>query len=248
MPPDNSPLFASAEFAQFYDLENRWAADFSFCTGLARAAATVLDLGCGTGELAVALSRTCDVTGVDPADAMLTLARARDTERAVSWINADARKLRLDRRLDLIVMTGHSFQVFLSDADQHAVLKTIAAHLTQRGRFIFDMRNRDCRAWQGWRADKTRRRLSHPGLGQIEAWTEAEFDEASSVLAYTTTYRTRATGHSTATTAHIRFCTKDQIALALQKAGLVAGRWLGDWRGSDWHPGSAEIIPLGRLK
>jgi len=39
---------------------------------------------------------------------------------------------RLGRRFDLVVLTGHAFQVFLTDDDQRAVLSTIAEHLAPR--------------------------------------------------------------------------------------------------------------------
>ena len=35
----------------------------------------------------------------------------------------------LDTRFDLIIMTGHVFQVFLDDADVRATLRTLRRHL-----------------------------------------------------------------------------------------------------------------------
>ncbi len=51
-------LYDDPGLAQFYDLANRWGPDFDFCRHLARDASSVLDLGCGTGELAAALAGT----------------------------------------------------------------------------------------------------------------------------------------------------------------------------------------------
>ena len=48
-------LFEDPKLVQFYDAENGWADDTRFCLGLAEQAASVLDLGCGTGLLAAAL-------------------------------------------------------------------------------------------------------------------------------------------------------------------------------------------------
>lgn len=44
-------LFADPELARFYDLDNRWGHDDSWCVRFAVGARTVLDLGCGTGRL-----------------------------------------------------------------------------------------------------------------------------------------------------------------------------------------------------
>ncbi|MGA7267411.1 MAG: class I SAM-dependent methyltransferase [Aestuariivirga sp.] len=136
-------LFEDPALVQFYDLENGLKDDTRFCLSLASGKASVLDLGCGTGLLAAALGEGREVFGVDPAAAMLDVARRRAGGQRVTWVEADARTVRLGRRFDLIVMTGHAFQVLLTDDDQRAVCETIAAHLVPGGIFIFDSRNPD---------------------------------------------------------------------------------------------------------
>jgi 2-polyprenyl-3-methyl-5-hydroxy-6-metoxy-1,4-benzoquinol methylase len=67
-------LYHDPELVRFYDpLHGKARADFDFCAGLAEEAASVLDLGCGTGQLAAHLAEggRRQVTGVDPAAAML---------------------------------------------------------------------------------------------------------------------------------------------------------------------------------
>ena len=117
----------------------------------------VLDLGCGTGLLAAALGEGGEVFGVDPAAAMLDVARRRAGGQRVTWVEADARTVRLGRRFDLIVMTGHAFQVLLTDDDQRAVCETIAAHLVPGGTFIFDSRNPAAEEWREWTPAASRR-------------------------------------------------------------------------------------------
>ena len=153
---DEDRLYHDPALADFYDLENGWerAPDFDYCERLAEGAQSVLDLGCGTGELAVALSAGRTVAGVDPAPAMLAIARAKLGADAVDFVEGDARTLRLGRRFDLVLLTGHAFQVFLTTEDRRAALATIAAHLAPGGRFVFDSRN-PANA-QGWPA---------PGIG-----------------------------------------------------------------------------------
>src|SRR5690349_10909698 len=63
----DDPLYRDPALAQFYDVANQWGADFDYCVSLASNATSVLDLGCGTGELASALAQNRKVTGVDPA-------------------------------------------------------------------------------------------------------------------------------------------------------------------------------------
>ena len=142
----------------------------------------LLDLGCGTGQLAAALTEDREVVGVDPAGAMLEVARRRPGGERVTWIEGDARALDLGRRFDLVLLTGHAFQVFLTPEDQLAVLRTIARHLTPRGRFLFDSRNPTAREWRKWTPAESRHTIDHPTLGPVEAWNEAEHDAATGIV------------------------------------------------------------------
>ncbi|MGD1875885.1 MAG: class I SAM-dependent methyltransferase [Kiloniellaceae bacterium] len=248
--PIEDRLYDDPELVQFYDLENGWRADFDFCAGLAAEARSVLDLGCGTGELAAGLATRhegCAVTGADPAGSMLDVARHRPGGGKVDWIEADARTLDLGRRFDLILLTGHAFQVFLTPEDQLAVLRTIARHLNPRGRFVFDSRNPAFEAWKTWGAEESRHEVVHPTLGTVEAWNDAAHDAATGVVTYETHYRVLATGKHLSATSQIRFTPKDELESLIAEAGLHVTRWMGDWQGGPWASDAKEIIPLGGL-
>jgi SAM-dependent methyltransferase len=120
---------------------------------------------------------------------MLDIARAKSGGTAVTWVEGDARSLRLGRRFDLITLTGHAFQVFLTAADRAAVAATIATHLAPGGLFIFDSRNPARREWEGWRPDLTREWRDLPGLGRVESWNDVDWDDARQVATYRTCYR-----------------------------------------------------------
>src|ERR1700738_3910339 len=45
-------LYNDPDLAQFYDIENAWSEDLTYCRNLASGRPTILDLGCGTGLLA----------------------------------------------------------------------------------------------------------------------------------------------------------------------------------------------------
>jgi SAM-dependent methyltransferase len=243
----DDPLYRDPALAQFYDAANGWGADFDYCMALAAGAASVLDLGCGTGELAAALRPNRRVTGVDPAAAMLAIARQRPGGRDVTWVEADARSVRLSERFDLVLLTGHAFQVFLTSDDQRAALSTIAAHLAPNGRFIFDSRNPALRTWENRNRHNTRHRLEHPQLGTIEAWNEPSYDDDTNVLTYENGYRVLATGRTFSASAQIRYTPQEELAEMIEAAGLVVERWLGDWDGRPYHRTAREVIPIGRL-
>lgn len=238
-------LFDEAEFADFYDLENGGGNDLDFCRSLAADAGSLLDLGCGTGELAVSLGTGRRVVGVDPAAAMLDIARAKPGSQQVRFVEGDARTIRLAETFDLVVMTGHAFQVFLTEVDQRAVLATIAAHLSPRGRFVFDSRNPAAREWEEWVPQASERRLQHPRHGSVRAWNEVAHDAATGIVTYQTHYLTETSGQHLSASSRILFTARPKIEAMLDGCGLKADRWAGDWHGGAWRPDAPEIIPIG---
>lgn len=239
-------LFEDPDFVRFYDAENGWGDDSRFCLALAEQAGSVLDLGCGTGLLAAALGPGREVWGVDPARAMLEVARARPGGSAVTWVEADGRTVRLARRFDLVVMTGHAFQCLLNDADQRALCETIAAHMAPQGRFIFDSRNPAREEWREWVPQGSRRVFDHAELGRVTSWNDVRIDEATQIVSYDTCYQS-ITGGTQMATSRIRFATRNDIAQRIAEAGLTVQEWLGDWTGGSWTEASPEIIPLGKF-
>lgn len=240
-------LYQDPRLADFYDIDNGWYDDTRTCLKLAEPAASVLDLGCGTGLLATAIAaRGPAVTGVDPAAAMLAIARDREGGGRVTWVHADGRSVRLGRRFDFICMTGHAFQCLLTDEDQLALLRTIAAHLSSQGCFIFDSRNPARREWEEWGEANSRRLIDHPKHGKVESWNDYAYDEISGIVTYGTYYRL-GSGELLAAKSQIRLSPQESLARLIEVAGLTVDRWMGDWQGGDYHADAKEIIPLGRL-
>jgi ubiquinone/menaquinone biosynthesis C-methylase UbiE len=82
----------------------------------------VLDLGCGTGRLALALADAGHrVTGVDPACASLDVARAKRGADRVTWVEGTSQVLP-DAAFDVALMTSHVAQFFVDDSAWRATL------------------------------------------------------------------------------------------------------------------------------
>jgi ubiquinone/menaquinone biosynthesis C-methylase UbiE len=239
-------LYGDPDLARFYDLENGWAEDLDYCLTLAEGCASVLDLGCGTGLFAASLVEQVGraVVGVDPAAAMLDVAAKRPGGERAQWILGDARTVRLDRRFDLVVLTGHAFQVFLTDEDRAAVLRTIAAHLAPKGRFIFDSRNPEVRQWRAWTPANSKRHIEHPTAGRVLAWNDASCDPVTGIVTYGTFYKL-ADERVHSSQSRIAFPSQERLASLIDAAGLTVERWLGDWSGTPFSSTSPEIIPIG---
>jgi SAM-dependent methyltransferase len=163
-------IFAHPRLAAVYDTFDGHRDDLNSYLALAGelAADTVLDIGCGTGSLAVLLAaggRT--VVAVDPAEASLTIAKAKDGAAKVRWIHGDATALP-PLNADLAVMAGNVAQVFLTDDEWEQALRGIGAALRPGGHLAFETRRPEYRAWQEWAADIGPVALDVPGSGTVE--------------------------------------------------------------------------------
>lgn len=238
-------LYEDPALAAFYDIENPSAASDAVCRDLARGAGRVLDLGCGTGRLAASIaSAGGQVVGVDPAAAMLAIARARPGGDRVDWVAGDARRLRLPTRFELIVMTGHAFQVFLSAEDRAAVFATIAAHLAPGGRAVFDSRNPAAGEWRDWTRAATEEVIDHPDHGPCRRWNDHEFEPETAICTYSTHYAPLNSAQRFEARSRIAFPAPDEILGQLRGAGLRPLSLWGDWQRAPFTPESPEIIPL----
>ncbi|MCR4522039.1 MULTISPECIES: class I SAM-dependent methyltransferase [Bosea] len=113
-------------------MEGPWLARFR---ALLAPGATVLDIGCGTGQPIARHLREQGhvVTGVDSAPAMIALCRARFPEG--DWQVADMRKLALGRRFGGLIAWDSFFH--LTPEDQCGMFKIFAAHAAPGAALLF---------------------------------------------------------------------------------------------------------------
>ena len=135
-------------------------------------ASSVLDIGCGTGTFACLLAgRGFRVIGVDPARASLDVARAKPGADRVRWIIGDAMRLP-PLSVDLATMTCNVAQVFLTDDEWGATLRSVRAALAPGGRLIFETRNPDRQAWLDSTCERSHAHTDIPGVGVVESWVD----------------------------------------------------------------------------
>jgi len=100
--------------------------------------ARLLDLCCGTGQLAEVLSdRGYRVTGIDGSAQMLRYARKNAPE--VEFILDDARSFRLRHRYDAVVCVFDSLNHVQSIDEMGRVFRCVHAALRRQGQFLFDL-------------------------------------------------------------------------------------------------------------
>ncbi len=146
----------------------------------APAAHRIVDLGIGTGDLAIALvQRGYEVVGVDRAPAMLAVARekARQAGVALALLRQDIRRLRLRRPADVALCVYTVLNQQTADGDLVRTLRAVRAGLVPGGLFVFELNLAAgyARYWQGEHAAdvggavivRTHRR--RPGSAVIQA-------------------------------------------------------------------------------
>ena len=148
-------MFSDADAAALYDLLNPWdpvrQPEDRFYDDLVMAAESVLDVGCGTGamlHLARGQGHRGRLVGLDPDRAALDRARR---QADVEWVEGTAADARSGADFELATMTSHAFQCLVTDEEVHASLAAIHGALRQGGRFAFETRHPQARAWEGWR-------------------------------------------------------------------------------------------------
>lgn len=230
--------YRNPQLAEIYDLANPPARDHDFYLSLAGPLpCSVLDIGCGTGTLCCALAeRGHRVTGVDPAAAMLAVARRKPQAEKVDWIESSAQKYRSKRRFDLVVMTGHAFQILLTDSDALAAFETMHVHLKQHGRAGFETRNPSLN-WAGEWAERPPRML--PGGEVLE--TLRIIANNGEFVSFETSYRLP---HATLTTSStLRFPSREHVETLIARSGMKVRHVYGDWEAGPPEPTrSREII------
>jgi ubiquinone/menaquinone biosynthesis C-methylase UbiE len=226
--------------AELYDAFCEGRPDFSFYLPLVMSARSVLDVGCGTGELlrlAREAGHTGRLCGLDPAAAMLEVARRRPD---MEWVLGDLSSVGWDRDFDLVVMTGHAFQVLVGDVQLRASLAAIRSALSNVGRFVFETRNPLVRGWEAW----TPMEIVQDGL-VIRLSSQVEpFD--GNVLPFTSVFTSPGWDRPEVSRSRLRFLDLDSLSAFLSGAGLAIEEQFGDWGRQTLTDSSPEIITIAR--
>jgi SAM-dependent methyltransferase len=233
-------LFTEPRLAELYDGFCAGRQDFGFYLPLVMSAESVLDVGCGTGEL-LRLARQAGhpgrLCGLDPAAAMLDVAhRHRDIE----WVLGDLSSASWDREFELIVMTGHAFQVFLEDEQLRQALKAIRLALTEVGLFVFETRNPPFRGWKYSGPSE----IVHEGSTIRISGPPPEV--AGEFVSFTTIVSSPRWDAPEVSTSTLRFLDPNALARFLAEAGLAIEEQFGDWDRQPLTAQSYEIITIAR--
>ncbi|MBO8164155.1 MAG: class I SAM-dependent methyltransferase [Brevibacillus sp.] len=102
---------------------------------------TIIDLGCGTGNIAIPLAKEgYRVIGVDASADMLAIAseKMRKARVDVTWVEQDIRRLSLDEA-DAVISFCDSLSYLLEEGDVQETFRRVYRHLRPGGQFLFDV-------------------------------------------------------------------------------------------------------------
>ncbi len=149
MPRRPAPIRDPFYIPEFYDEFNRCPTgdDVTFYREMAvRTGGPVLELGSGTGRVAIPLARDgFEVVGLDKSRAMIERARSKSAEEPpeirsrLSWREGSMDDFRFDQKFPLVLVPFRAFLHNPDTAHQRATLACIRRHLPPRGRAVIAM-------------------------------------------------------------------------------------------------------------
>jgi len=238
-------LYTDAQLAALYDRLYPRSADFRFYLPLILAAQQVLDVGCGTGAL-LHEARRCGhagrLCGLDPADAMLAQARRGGD---IEWVCGELASVAWVGEFDLVVMTGHAFQVFVADTELRAALGAVRRVLKSYGRFAFETRNPGARAWEGWQAHEPTE-VDGPDGARVRLTRRVVAPFDGRTVTFTETFSSPGWPQPRVSRSTLRFLDATQLGRLLAQAGFTIEAQFGGFGREPLTPGSAEIVTIAR--
>jgi ubiquinone/menaquinone biosynthesis C-methylase UbiE len=215
------PIFADPRLAAIYDALDADRSDLDHYAAMIEEfrARRVLDVGCGTGSLAVMLAeRGCQVVAVDPAEASLEVARCKRGAERIRWLACDATTLP-PLNVDLAVMTGNVAQVFLSDQDWASALEGIRAALRPEGLLVFESRDPDRQLWREWTREQSFRRVDITGVGIVESCVDL-LQVRPECVTFRWTFAFQSDGAVLTSDSTLRFRSRAALTDSLERCGF----------------------------
>lgn len=222
--------------AALYDLDSGWSEDRDFYLALAgEGRKRILDLGCGTGLICNAYAALGhDVTGADPSKAMLDVARRSPQGERIEWVQCFAQDFRSEKRFDLMIMTGHAFQVLLEEDDIRASFAAMREHLAEDGLIVFESRNPDI----DWRARWDGGVFDFDIDGVVVRETREVLSVENQRICFDTRYAFP--DEVLVSSSELLFLSRDEIERHILAAGLRIEKVLGNWDSAPFDPAHSD--------
>lgn len=206
----------------------------------AAAGGAVLELGLGTGRLAIPLARAgAVVDGIEASDAMIARLRARPGADRVGVVQADLAHFDLPRHDYRVAVCAVSTLFILDHSAQQTCLNCVARHLQPGGRLFVE-----AFVPAPSRFDAEGLRVEHRPARTGGAHTVTSRHDASSRSIHIVHTLTDPRGHSVDYPVTLHYATPVELDAMAATAGLTpTGRW-GDWTGAPADADSHDPISI----
>jgi SAM-dependent methyltransferase len=249
-------------YARTYDAWVRdWPGELDFYRSMAgrMPVAETLELGAGTGRIAIRLARAgFRVTGLDLSAEMLAVAESKSaTIPRLRWVLADMRTFELGRRFGLVIAPGHAFQNLLTTEDQLACLERALTHLLPTGTLVLHVDHQDI-AWlgdihgSGAGVFEPAETFVHPGSGrQVRASRAWAYERATQTAITTTVWEELDESGEVVTRlergpTRIHCVFRSEMEHLLGRAGFALEALYGDFLGGPLGEESSEMVWVAR--
>ncbi|MEP6782811.1 MAG: class I SAM-dependent methyltransferase, partial [Acidobacteriota bacterium] len=254
------------DYAAYYDWENAQTVgrrDIAFWQRMAasvparraRGPAPILELGCGTGRVAIPVAKSgATVVGIDRSASMLARGRLR-VRRArvgshVKLIRGDIRHLPFpDRSFPLVMAPYGILQSLLDEKVLKATLKEVERVLARKGTFGLEL-VADLPAWEEYSRHTSLRGKRGPKGKPIVLIESVKQDRRNHITRFEQEFiegRGKTASRKKFTLA-FRTLSVPQMVQRLEKAGLEVSALLGDYQGGPWDLRADVWIILARRR
>ena len=261
-PGSDTPPFHETGYdraARVYDLE------YPDCTGdelafwsmvAADADAGLLELGCGSGRIGIALADLgFDVTGLDTSWEMLALAERKRASLApevasrLSFVHGDMRSFDLDQQFDLVYAAFNSYLLLPDTSARAACLHSSVRHLRPGGTIAIDV----------FAVDELDRQPDHEHVDVLKTPNDDSrqvtrerfysYDRVNSRGQSTLIYRLHADDGSVEEFRlgySLALLEPDDLIADFKAQGITVEALFGTYRRDNWVRGSPNLIVIGR--
>ena len=194
-----------------------------------------LELGIGTGRIALPLSRRVRVQGIDLSSAMVAKLRAKPGAEDIDVTMGDFSATRVDGRFTLVYLVFNTIMNLTTQDGQVACFRNVAAHLEAGGCFVIEVGVPDLRRLPPGETVRTFRLSS----------TRVSFDEYDVAAQGLVSHHFRIEdGKWCVSSFPFRYVWPSELDLMAQMAGMTLRERWGDWDRSPFTSDSTKHISV----
>lgn len=221
------------------------SSDIDFYLGLARASGgPVLELGCGTGRILLAIAREgIACVGLDASQEMLSALRAKSPPSNLELVHGDMQSFDLGaRRFPLITIPFRAFSHLLDVPAQLAALANVRRHLAPGGRLALDVFDPKLTSLARSEDPEALAVVAETPSGRVQRFDRVTRDGARQVLKLCMRFVADAPEDCGEAELELRWFHRYELEHLLARAGFAIGEIYGNFDRTPWTPGGETIV------